>query len=516
MYCKKEFENQLSCMHTEAPALVVAAGVSISAVLVVRSLRRYARRQDLLRHWAKVSLVPHDTTQFLIRLATQPDAVLASVSSLSQLKHLIEALGQPPLLPREMHTLPVSSLAARAGGWVRVAATTIIVMQFNLLAEGLSSGPDAAPPFVAVRRSEYGGFDSVARPELALAWDTRKLRLLEEILRYAPDVLTVQECDHFDDLLLPALRLAGYDGVFAAKRSAPGLEYGFYSDGTAVFWRTAVFERLGAERRVFTEADGSDSSRPYLLVLLRHVARGTTLLVCSTHLKAKLSQERQLHPHMIHLLLYTHTAHRTRNTCTHVHVHAQCACACACATRECACMCMQRPARRASRRISRRRSRSRAPCRSRSCSPHSRGAPPPWPTACCCAATSTPTRTTYPPPTGCAHAACPQCCATRSGCARPTLCPRTRAANGGPHGRSAASTRLGTRPTIHSRKPLTRPCTLPLQVKHTIDYIFHDAGLRATRVLAPPQEAELEPGRLPGLRYPSDHLSIVAELEILS
>ena len=60
------------------------------------------------------------------------------------------------------------------------------------------------------------------------------------------------------------------------------------------------------------------------------------------------------------------------------------------------------------------------------------------------------------------------------------------------------------------------PCTPPLQVKHTIDYIFHDAGLRATRILAPPQEAELEPARLPGLRYPSDHLSLVAELEILS
>ena len=55
-----------------------------------------------------------------------------------------------------------------------------------------------------------------------------------------------------------------------------------------------------------------------------------------------------------------------------------------------------------------------------------------------------------------------------------------------------------------------------MQVKHTIDYIFHDAGLRATRVLAPPQEAELEPARLPGLRYPSDHLSLVAEFEILS
>ena len=67
---------------------------------------------------------------------------------------------------------------------------------------------------------------------------------------------------------------------------------------------------------------------------------------------------------------------------------------------------------------------------------------------------------------------------------------------------------------LHALAP--RPCTPPLQVKHTIDYIFHDAGLRATRVLAPPQEAELEPARLPGLRYPSDHLSLVAEFEILS
>ena len=214
-----------ACMLTQTPpALVVAAGASVSAVLVVHWLRRHARRQELLGRWAKVRLVPQDATGVLIRLATQPDAVLAGVISLSQLKQRIEALGLPPLLPREMHTLPVSSLAARVRGWILTTATKFTVMQFNLLAEGLSSGPDATPPFAAARRSEYGGFDSVARPELALAWETRKLRLLEEILRYAPDVLTVQECDHFEDLLLPALRLAGYDGVFAAKRSAPGLE----------------------------------------------------------------------------------------------------------------------------------------------------------------------------------------------------------------------------------------------------------------------------------------------------
>lgn len=52
------------------------------------------------------------------------------------------------------------------------------------------------------------------------------------------------------------------------------------------------------------------------------------------------------------------------------------------------------------------------------------------------------------------------------------------------------------------------------EIKHAIDYIFHDAGLRAVRVLAPPNERELEPARLPGIRYPSDHLSILAQMQI--
>ena len=39
----------------------------------------------------------------------------------------------------------------------------------------------------------------------------------------------------------------------------------------------------------------------------------------------------------------------------------------------------------------------------------------------------------------------------------------------------------------------------------------HSPSLRATALLAPPDEADLEPARLPGLRYPSDHLAIMAE-----
>ena len=53
------------------------------------------------------------------------------------------------------------------------------------------------------------------------------------------------------------------------------------------------------------------------------------------------------------------------------------------------------------------------------------------------------------------------------------------------------------------------------EIKCFIDYIFHDAALRTARVLAPPAVADLEPARLPGMRYPSDHISLLAELEMV-
>ena len=66
------------------------------------------------------------------------------------------------------------------------------------------------------------------------------------------------------------------------------------------------------------EADGSDSSRPYLLVLLRHVARGTTLLVGSTHLKAKLSQEGT---YDIYAYYASHHTHMHMHMHIHIHLH---------------------------------------------------------------------------------------------------------------------------------------------------------------------------------------------------
>lgn len=50
------------------------------------------------------------------------------------------------------------------------------------------------------------------------------------------------------------------------------------------------------------------------------------------------------------------------------------------------------------------------------------------------------------------------------------------------------------------------------EVKSCIDYIFHSPSLATAARLEPPEEAELESSRLPGFRYPSDHLAIMAHL----
>ena len=52
-------------------------------------------------------------------------------------------------------------------------------------------------------------------------------------------------------------------------------------------------------------------------------------------------------------------------------------------------------------------------------------------------------------------------------------------------------------------------------VKRTIDYIFHSDRIKCTALLGIPATKDVEKDKLPGLRYPSDHLMIGAKLEII-
>ena len=80
-------------------------------------------------------------------------------------------------------------------------------------------------------------------PPAALRWEKRRLYILLEILKEDPDILCMQEVDHFDYFKL-ALSKVGYDGIFKSKLDSPCLyvtpSYG--PDGCALFYKTAKLD----------------------------------------------------------------------------------------------------------------------------------------------------------------------------------------------------------------------------------------------------------------------------------
>ena len=51
--------------------------------------------------------------------------------------------------------------------------------------------------------------------------------------------------------------------------------------------------------------------------------------------------------------------------------------------------------------------------------------------------------------------------------------------------------------------------------KSTLDYIFHSGGIQASATLDMPTEQQVGKDRLPSLAFPSDHLSMVADLTLV-
>jgi endonuclease/exonuclease/phosphatase family metal-dependent hydrolase len=341
----------------------------------------------------------------------------------------LPASGWPPLLPRAMVA------AAEPAAPTSADATTFTAMQFNLLAEGLSSPPHVKPPFAAKTQSAYGGLSAVPDPEVNFDWKVRKLRLLEEVLRYTPDVLVVEECDHFDDFLLPALRRVGYDGCFAPKRNSPSLSvFGFYSDGTGILWRTASFTQVATECEYLPNPDGSASARPYVLAALQPTvtaAAGSAaapLMVAGTHLSAAFSDDAEVErsgqmTHLLNLVSERAASWGCRGVllCGDLNTDP-----------------FDRPARG---------------------------------------------------PARCVPAMLSHALGLRSSYALP--------------------------PNEHEGLWTSWKKRGEDEIKCCIDYIVHNSALCTTRVLTPPDASELEPARLPGRRYPSDHISLLAELIIV-
>jgi mRNA deadenylase 3'-5' endonuclease subunit Ccr4 len=54
--------------------------------------------------------------------------------------------------------------------------------------------------------------------------------------------------------------------------------------------------------------------------------------------------------------------------------------------------------------------------------------------------------------------------------------------------------------------------------RRVIDYMFYNAknvrDFTCTNILLPPDDSDIEPGKLPGMRYPSDHIALGARFAI--
>lgn len=162
--------------------------------------------------------------------------------------------------------------AFRPTGAALEEGLSVRVLQWNQLSQTLGSQND--------------GF--VLCPPAALDWTSRRWRLLEELVRHQPDILCLQEVDHFP-LLERALSPLGYQGHFVPKPDSPCIYLPANSgpDGCAVFYRRDQWELVGEVRSRVLEVWRVQSNQVVLAVNLRSRSSARELCVATTHLKAR-------------------------------------------------------------------------------------------------------------------------------------------------------------------------------------------------------------------------------------
>ena len=94
-----------------------------------------------------------------------------------------------------------------------------------------------------------------------LCWEYRKHRLLHEIQQYNPDIITLQEVDHYYDFFLPELLKMGYVGYFAPKPTSACLEVSSNGDGCALFVKSKKLRVVSCETKILalSKAELTDS-----------------------------------------------------------------------------------------------------------------------------------------------------------------------------------------------------------------------------------------------------------------
>ena len=169
--------------------------------------------------------------------------------------------------------------------------SSFTVMQFNMLAEGLSSCPNNRPfrdTHALDQRDPagYGGFSSLRHPAVTLDFERRKWRLVEvlfgETLDTPYDIFGLQEVDRYHGFFGPLLEKFGYDSIFVPKKNSPGVRMGWYSDGCVLAWKSCTFTLI--HKRC---GDYTVGNQIYIVATLQHQLTKKFIVVAVTHLKAQ-------------------------------------------------------------------------------------------------------------------------------------------------------------------------------------------------------------------------------------
>lgn len=122
-----------------------------------------------------------------------------------------------------------------------------------------------------------------------MAWSNRKHCSLQEILNYNPDIISLQEVDHFSDFYLPQLQELGYEGIFLPKEDSPCLKFADNSgpDGCAFFVDKERFILEESQEITLLDQEDKPTNQVALLVKLFDKKEKKGLCCVVTHLKAK-------------------------------------------------------------------------------------------------------------------------------------------------------------------------------------------------------------------------------------
>ncbi|CAI9732078.1 Hypothetical predicted protein [Octopus vulgaris] len=224
-----------------------------------------------------------------LEVLIMPDSHDKCQELLKKIQDECKSKGLPDFMKREFTMLPATTEQNSSN------IPKIRLLQWNVLAQALSVGTD----------------NFILCPMSALSWDTRKLRILEGILNNNPDVICLEEVDHYD-YLSSHLTSVGYSGIFQPKPDSPCLylSNSMGPDGCALFYRKDYLKLLDFQKIGLKRKDGQLMNQVAIHCLLKIISGAEEgkdkFSVIVTHLKAKEGFEKLRYEEGNFILEYIH------------------------------------------------------------------------------------------------------------------------------------------------------------------------------------------------------------------